>query len=159
MLKINLCHNSNELRQFITDYLHELTDGIHCKQRNSDNVYIEKAIEYIENHYQEIQSIGDISNIIGLSSSYLSRIFKATTGTPPLEYLNKYRIRKSKDLLETDDCNINEISQVIGYKDVHSFIRFFKKYEGMTPKEYKKNALKKERSDSISVDTKSHVRK
>jgi two-component system response regulator YesN len=107
---------------------------------NNHELY-EMMVQYIQEHYMEPISISDIAGRLGLSSSYLSRFFKSETGKSPLEYLTEYRIDKSKELLQTSEYTLQQISERIGYPDVNSFIRYFKKHEGVTPGKYRNNAI------------------
>ncbi len=79
-----------------------------------------------------------IASHTGVSAIYLNRIFKLSTGKTLSEYLNDYRISQSLPMLEDTSETISSISQAVGYSDVRSYIRFFKKFYGMTPSEYRK---------------------
>jgi two-component system response regulator YesN len=149
LMDLNGCPNNVELEQFIYRYIHELIDCLKRQQQGmSYSLYIAKAIEFIEANYASNVSIGDIADYIGLSVNYLSRVFKSETGKPPLEYLNRYRITRSIELLKGEArCSLQEVSQQVGYQDAHSFIRFFKKYEGITPGEFRKKLLEKKTSN------------
>ncbi len=100
--------------------------------------YIHKAMRYLETHYSESLSIPLIASHTGVSAIYLNRIFKLSTGKTLSEYLNDYRISQSLPMLEDTSETISSISQAVGYSDVRSYIRFFKKFYGMTPSEYRK---------------------
>ncbi|WP_028549953.1 helix-turn-helix domain-containing protein [Paenibacillus sp. UNC451MF] len=141
VMRVHDCRNKQQLEQLIRQWLKELMERLEQKQdKKNDNLYIRKAITYMEQRYGEPISISDIADHVGLSSSYLSRIFKAETQHSPLDYLTKHRITRSKELLMNDKkYSLQEISGMIGYADVHSFIRFFKKYEAMTPGEFRKS--------------------
>lgn len=113
-------------------------DGI----RISDEAhsYIRKAIRYLETNYAEPLSIPQIASHTGVSAIYLNRIFKLSTGKTLSEYLNEYRTAQSLPMLSDTSDTIQHISERVGYNDVRSYIRFFKKFYGMTPSEYRKNA-------------------
>ncbi|MFH5181251.1 helix-turn-helix domain-containing protein [Paenibacillus sp. TAB 01] len=146
LLELNSCRNNEELEAFIRRFVEELIGKLERQRQESStySLYIAKAIEYIEMNYQSNISVTDIADHVGLSGSYLSRVFKAETGKPPLEYLSRHRIMRSKELLQHDvRSSMQEVSQAVGYHDAHSFIRFFKKYEGLTPGEYRKKLLEK----------------
>jgi two-component system response regulator YesN len=102
---------------------------------------VELAIQYITEHYNQDLSVDYIAEHVELNSAYLSRIFKQTTGKTILEYLTLLRIDESKHLLLHSKQNIHEIAQKVGYNNTNSFIRFFRKYEGITPGEYRKTHL------------------
>jgi AraC-like DNA-binding protein len=145
LLDLNGCANNVELEQFIYSYIHALIGRLKQQQEGTNySLYVAKAIEFIEAQYADNISIGDIAGYVGLSGNYLSRVFKSETGKPPLEYLSRYRIMRSIELLKGESrYSLQEVSQQVGYHDSHSFIRFFKKYEGITPGEYRKKLLEK----------------
>lgn len=75
------------------------------------------------------------------SERHLSdRIFKLSIGKTLSEYLNEYRTAQSLPMLSDTSDTINRISENAGYNDVRSYIRFFKKFYGMTPGEYRRGA-------------------
>ncbi|UZQ86925.1 helix-turn-helix transcriptional regulator [Thermoclostridium stercorarium] len=54
------------------------------------------------------------------------------------DYLNTYRIEKAKNMLKNSNLNLEKIALSVGYNNIQSFKRYFKKYEGITPSEYRK---------------------
>lgn len=100
--------------------------------------YIQKAVQYIELNYSQPITIPQIAGFVGVSSIYLTKLFKLSTGKTLSEYLNYHRTQKSLDLLTNTEETINWISEAVGYSDVRSYIRFFKKFYYMTPSEYRK---------------------
>lgn len=100
-------------------------------------LYIQQAIRYLELHYSEPIAIPQIASHVGISSIYLNRLFKATTKKTLSDYLNEYRITQSLELLKNKQNTIAYISEQVGYNDVRSYIRFFKKYHKLTPNEYR----------------------
>lgn len=95
-----------------------------------------QIIRYIEKHYAEDVTVTKIANELGVSTSFLSRIFKKETGMPIHEYLNQYRISKSLSLLEAH--TVTETGYLCGFCDNSHFISIFKKHTGITPMQYKK---------------------
>ena len=92
------------------------------------HTYICQAISYIQQHYREELSVPQIADVVSLNPVYLSRLFKLDTGKTLSEYLNCYRTECSLALLTDTADTIQSISQKVGYSDVRSYIRFFKKY-------------------------------
>ena len=111
------------------------------KMPSETQMYVKNAIQYLEEHYMESLSIPQIAAHVGVSAIYLNRIFKQETGKTLSEYLNYYRTSRSLSMLTDSSDTINRISGSIGYNDVRSYIRFFKKFYGMTPSEYRKKEL------------------
>jgi len=82
----------------------------------------------------------DLSELVQLSSSYLSKVFKATTGYSIIEFFNKIKVDKAKEIIIEDDKKIKEVAQMLGFTDEFYFSRIFKKIEGVSPSEfYSKN--------------------
>ncbi|MDO5417888.1 MAG: AraC family transcriptional regulator [Lachnospiraceae bacterium] len=100
--------------------------------------YIQQAIRYLEQNYFRPITIPQIADAVGISPVYLNKLFKLTTGKTLSEYLNFYRTQRSLDMLLHSDETIHHISEAIGYGDVRSYIRFFKKFYQMTPSEYRR---------------------
>ena len=72
-----------------------------------------------------------------LNPSYFSTLFKQSCGSSFKEYLNSIRIEESKKLLAATDRSILDIALSIGFEDQSYFTKVFKKYTGLTPKQYR----------------------
>lgn len=94
---------------------------------------VQKAIKYIEQYYNSDITLDIVSKEANLSSYYFSRLFKETTGTNFITYLNHHRIRKAHRLVENTDKSITEIAYECGFKSIRTFNRTFKSFEGVTP--------------------------
>lgn len=137
---ISECESIYELQ----DFLKRKTDGffsqIKNRSENSSTVYLIK--EFIAAHYQdETLSIKDISEHVFLSSSYICTLFKNETGQTLNQYLTDFRIDKAKKLLTDPRYKITDISARVGYSDGNYFGKTFKKLVGMSPSEYREQAL------------------
>ena len=110
--------------------------------RTSQNERVYRAIvEYIEQHYAEDISLNILEERLKLSSSYLSYIFKQVAGENFVDYLNRYRLGKAKELLRTTNESASAISLRCGFATPNNFSRVFKKYEGVTPGKYRHASL------------------
>jgi two-component system response regulator YesN len=78
-----------------------------------------------------------VCDALGISISYLSTLFKKMLDTSFNKYLVKIRIEKAQELLRFSPQKIYEIAQSVGYNDVYYFSYSFKKYTGVSPKEYR----------------------
>ena len=83
--------------------------------------------------------IDDIADIAAISPRHFKRRFKKATNETPLAYIQHLRIEYAKKLLEKSSETINEITYKIGYEDINSFRRLFKKNTGISPKDYRNN--------------------
>ncbi|KHL92773.1 AraC family transcriptional regulator [Paenibacillus sp. IHB B 3415] len=97
-----------------------------------------KVTEHIEEHYSDSNlSVNLIGEHFNLKGSYLSKLFKNQTGEGVLDYINKYRIGQAKAMIRAKQGSIADIAKLAGYNEAATFIRVFKKYEGITPGKYK----------------------
>lgn len=99
---------------------------------------IKDAVTYIDKNYSKDISLEELSGICGISRQHFCRIFKKEFGMRPLEYLAKKRISEAKILLCNTSKRISLIGEETGYKDITYFGMVFKKYEGISPSEYRK---------------------
>ena len=107
----------------------------HSKQQNK---YIASAKEYIQSHYSDSTlSLDSAAQQIGIHPNYLSRLFKEVLGINFVEYLNKQRIERAKTLLETTRMTVKDIGFEVGFNSVQNYLRVFKKYEQITPTQYR----------------------
>lgn len=102
---------------------------------------IDRAFEYIEKNYASEITLKDISNYVGFSEYYFSRLFKDVTGQNFLNYLNSYRARQAEKLLKHSDKPILEIALESGFNSLTTFNRTFRKIKGCSPTFYRKACL------------------
>lgn len=105
-------------------------------EKDSKNKYVEKAIDYIENHYKEDLSVGVTAEHIGISEGHLSRIFKKETNYTFVTYLTNYRIHTAMGLLRDCGFKVYEVADMVGYNDITYFSTLFKRMVGISPSEY-----------------------
>ena len=109
-----------------------------CKYSSYNNftkeeIRMRRLSEWIDkNHTQDI-SLESISQFIGCSATYTSKLFKSHIGIGFVSYLNNIRVEHSKQLLLTTKKTLPEIGLHVGFNNQHNFIRCFKKHVGMTP--------------------------
>lgn len=98
---------------------------------------IKRGIFYLEHHFSEPVNVKRISHEALLSPFHFSRLFKRTTGYTVMEYLIKFRLTQAKYLLMQTELPISEIAEKVGFNDQSYFGKVFKRYETLTPKEYR----------------------
>ncbi|WP_336783037.1 AraC family transcriptional regulator [Paenibacillus illinoisensis] len=108
--------------------------------------------EIINSHYMEDISLEYLSEKLNLSTTYLSVYIKEKTGINFSEHLQKTRMRKACELLATTNWTINEISVCVGYQNITSFNRLFKKTTGISPSVYRKQHLMEIQQQRKHVD-------
>lgn len=101
------------------------------------NILIYEAEKYIDENYQKSITVSEVARKVGVSLSYLSRIYKEVTGNTLINRINLKKIEKAKDYLDNTSMKIYEIAEILGFENTTYFSYFFKKNTGMSPKEYK----------------------
>ena len=96
-----------------------------------------KAILYISEHFNGPLTLEDVASHVHLHPSYFSTLFKTCIGSSFKEYLNMVRIEESKRLLANTDFSIIDIALAVGFEDQSYFSKVFKKYTGLTPKQFR----------------------
>ncbi|MCM3785741.1 AraC family transcriptional regulator [Neobacillus mesonae] len=110
----------------------------HLKERTNLQMkrMVEETIRIVHKQYMQDISLEGCAHSAGTTPYTLSRLFKQITGVNFVDYLTEYRVDRAKEMLRLTDMKINEIAEGVGYK--HSYFnRIFKKYEGLTPSQYR----------------------
>lgn len=115
-----------------------INDMLENKEKEiGDQCYSRRILDYLNEHYREDLLYEEVAEQIGISYSYLRKIVKEQTGKSVSDYINKIRIEKMKSLLITTEESVSQIAEDVGYHNIQSAVRYFKKFEGITPKEFK----------------------
>lgn len=123
-------------QQFINGAMQPVQD------RNAEKDPIKDyVLDYLSKRYGEDISLEQLADQLQLSRGYLSAYFHEKTGKKFIDYLNEVRISRAKEILSQTDMLIQEIALQVGYQNVNSFIRMFKRISGFTPGEYRRDAL------------------
>ena len=105
-------------------------------------ILVKQACAYIQQNFTRSFSLVELSESIGVSKSYLSRVFKMEMGISLWDYLNRFRNQKAKELLLHTEVSITEIAAQVGYEDVGYFSRVFRDLAGCTPRNYRQKVRK-----------------
>lgn len=101
------------------------------------NEVVKKAILYISKNFANPLTLETVAKEVHLNPAYFSTIFKQATGSSFKEYLNMVRIEESKRLLANTDYSLIDIAIATGFEDQSYFSKVFKKFTGLTPKQYR----------------------
>ncbi|MDG5854590.1 response regulator transcription factor [Clostridium beijerinckii] len=116
------------------------------KNKNSNKIKMklfESVKQFIRENIETELELEKLASNFGLSVYYFSRTFKEVTGINFSEYVNKCRIDVAKELLSTGEMNVKEVCYKVGYNDPNYFSKVFKKYEGVSPANFKGNMEEK----------------
>ena len=132
------CTNAQDIFRLLREGVQQQIQRLREEKSMQETRPITEAKRYIQQHYQEALRLEDVSSAVGFNATYFSALFKKETGQNFMDYLTELRINKSKELLCTDDLSIQDVAEMVGYRDLKYFSRLFKKITGVSPSDYKK---------------------
>ena len=109
-----------------------------AKEAKSSLSYVDACKEYIEKNLRKNLQVGDIAPAIGLSRTYLSRLFHHAEGITVQQYIQKEKCRHAARMLQYSDYSISQIAQYFGFSSQSYFGSCFQTWYGMTPNAYRK---------------------
>ena len=135
---IEICTNVENTRIFVFKYLDEANNRKQEKYNKSvESIFLSRITKYIEENYSDANlNVNGIGNELGITPSYMSKIFKEKTGKTIPDTINRIRIEKAKELLNNPEYRIEDISNMIGFGSVRTFNRTFKTITGVSPSEF-----------------------
>lgn len=107
----------------------------------SEERVIVSITRYLQEHLSEEVSLGVLSEEFHLSAQYISQLFKNEIGVNFLTYFTNIRMERAKTLLLSTALSIGEISEQLGFLDYRVFTKAFKKAEGVTPSQFRRDFL------------------
>lgn len=108
------------------------------KEKSGMGSVADPAIIHINNNYADDLTLEVLAGVSGVSVQHFCRVFKAKTGMRPMEYLARRRLAEAKILLLNTGKSIGDVASSVGYTNQNYFGMVFKKYEGVTPSDYRK---------------------
>ncbi|MTI60344.1 MAG: helix-turn-helix transcriptional regulator [Firmicutes bacterium] len=101
-----------------------------------ENDILQKGIKYLNQHFQEDISIEKMCFEIGISFNKFNELFKENMKIKPGHYLIELRMNQARKLLSKSDISVSEVAYQVGYNSLSSFIKRFKAYFKITPKQF-----------------------
>ncbi|HWQ98979.1 MAG TPA: helix-turn-helix domain-containing protein [Clostridia bacterium] len=130
-----------ELKVWFLRKIAESARNVSTKADEKANRVIAKARAFIDRNFSRDLTLEEVSREVHVSPYYFSKLFKEQTGDNFINYLTQKRVDTAKQLLADGRLNVKAICTEIGYNDPNYFSRLFKKFEGMTPTEYREQVL------------------
>ncbi|OAB48205.1 response regulator transcription factor [Paenibacillus antarcticus] len=140
--KIQSSMSVNEIETlFNTSFSAKLTEIRVQRLKGSDKA-VEVVKRWITANYNQHAELNTLANMVYLTPSYLSKLFKQEIGLTLTDYIIEVRITKAKQLLRNSlDMKVHEIGAEVGYVDPAYFNKLFKRVVGITPNEYKRISI------------------
>lgn len=131
----------DEMKEVMRAFYRKICGGVSKAQKMKESGYSKytaEAVQYLKNHYRDAMSLQQLAEHMGIHYAYLSKRFKQDTGVNFGEYLNRIRIEKAKELIQTGNYRIKEVYADVGFNQYNYFFKVFKQVEGCTPVEFEK---------------------
>ena len=120
-------HRNNDVRK---------EKNISILKERMDQDIVERTIAFLKENVSQQLCFSDVCNFAKISSTSLRTAFKAKTGKSVMQYFRELKIHQARILIREDNYNMTQISEILGYEDIHHFSKQFKKITGMSPTEY-----------------------
>ncbi|TBL74644.1 response regulator transcription factor [Paenibacillus thalictri] len=136
-MDMNHYYSLSEIEEHVTAIIDSLIDDCTSitshKTKRNEIVMVQR---YLVSHINELVTLEEVSDLLKLNSSYVSRLFKRETGLNFSKYVTKVKVEHAKELLEHTSLSVDVISERIGYEKNY-FYKIFKKWTGMTPNSFR----------------------
>ncbi|MDD3279389.1 MAG: response regulator [Lachnospiraceae bacterium] len=132
----------DEMHHYVKKHVRRTMTGTVESEEQKQNYLVKKVVDCILRQYANPDlSIKVLADKVGLTPSYLSGLFKKTTGETIGQYMVNIRVKHAQYLMEDPQKKFYEIAELVGYEDANYFAKIFKKKTGCTPSEYKEKLL------------------
>lgn len=136
--KLDDVHTVQGVRGLHDEMVLDYTEKMRKICRSDTNSrHINVCKEYIYSHIKERITIEDLADELGVSASYLSRLFKKETGDSVSAYIRRQKIEMAKNLLQYSEYSMIDIANRLAFSSQSHFIQQFREFVGMTPKKYR----------------------
>jgi len=132
------CRDVTQILTYRNHAIEELAARVHeIKGKRHISSYTAQCKDYIRKHFREKIYLDDIAQTLGISSCYLSRLFKKETGICIQDYVNDERIERAANLLIYSGETIPKIAEYVNFPSQSYFGKLFKARKGMTPRQFR----------------------
>ncbi len=144
--QLTACRTIEDMQEKMTEFVKTVCEytslrrqqNLQASRDQEVNHLVAQVIDFIHDNYTDSNlNISMLGQHFGMKPTYLSKMFKDQTGEGLLDYINKRRVEKAKQLIGERSLQVSEVTGCVGFNDVNVFIRTFKKYEGITPGKFK----------------------
>lgn len=124
---------SDPLARYYRPYQKKVLDLEFIEKELIESRDVASVLQFVKENYSEKITLADLSEHYRINGAYMSSKFKTATGFAFNDFLNRYRVVKSMELLAKNDRKVYQIAADVGFEDYKYFIMVFKKYIGISP--------------------------
>lgn len=135
--QINVAIDNQELKENIKKFYHKVIELSGVQNNSRQGNLVSLITQYIDENYMKDLCLEQIADEMGVTAKYVSRVFRNNTGMLLTDYINEVRINKAKELLRDTNLKIQDIGTMVGIENRTTFLRAFKKVEGVSPTMYR----------------------
>ncbi len=129
----------------VVTWLKKLSDGIvsflSTKKKDYKEQVVQNVKDYINDNLDKKLSLNEVAYVFNFNPNYLSHLFAKYSDSTFVEFITKSKIDSSKKLLLNGELRINEVAEKLGFDNAFYFSKVFKKYVGMSPREFQQKSL------------------
>ena len=130
--------NVDEIFQAKESMIRKFCTAIQYNKTNHYSALVQSILYYLDHNYYQDISLDEMASELSLSKKHIIAEFKKETGSTPIAYLRRKRLKQASVLLSGTNLTVQEVSASVGISDANYFIKLFKKEYGLTPHSYKK---------------------
>lgn len=135
--KCDVCNDIAQVIKFRDHAVEELTNQVKKRLERRSSSYVERCKDYINKHYKKKIYLSEIAASLGISETYLSRLFKKETGIRMQDFIIDVRLEHAGNLLKYSNEEISNIAEYVNFPSQSYMGKIFKAKYGMTPKQYR----------------------
>ena len=128
----------SQVVQLLDDVEDEATGLLQNILGNRTSPIVDKAREYVMEHVSERISLADVASWAGVSIGYMSKVFKRVMGMSLVDYVNKMKVERAKEMMTRGHVRVNEVALALGFENIYYFSKVFKRVCGLSPSEWQK---------------------
>lgn len=134
--KSDVCNDITQIIKYRDHAVEELAEQVRKKKSRKTSSYVDRCKDYVDKHYREKIYLSEIAGMLGLSETYLSRLFKKETGERLQDYIVDVRLEHAANLLKYSEESILNIAEYVGFPSQSYMGRVFKEKYNLSPKQY-----------------------
>jgi AraC-like DNA-binding protein len=119
-------------------HVYDSIDANRYDKYSERTIGMNMAVKYIHDNYNEAISLDELARLTNFSKYYFCFLFKEFTGESFREYQTRLRIKKAEEMIRGTDLPITDVAFSCGFNDLSYFVKTFKKYKGVTPRQYRR---------------------